>query len=108
MSKMLRCWLWITALMLYLAPSLSASAQNVDIVMIYQNFVASRVAADECNALDAALEPRFQSNLMAVTIRATETVKQRNPSFTDQQLVTEMDTMTKCPSGNRVSHLNRL
>lgn len=95
MLKTLKCWLGFTALLMHLVPSSNASAQNIDIVTIYQNFIASRVAAARCNALDATLELRFHGNLMTVTIRATEAVKQRNPSLTDQQLVSEMDAMAQ-------------
>lgn len=93
MPRTLRLWVGAAALPLYLGAGVSASAQNTDIVTIYQNFIASRVAADECHALDRALDQRFQSNLMGVTIRASEAVKQRNASYTDQQLVDAMSVM---------------
>jgi hypothetical protein len=93
MSRPPRDLLWIAAVML-LTPVVGASGQNIDITQIYQNFIASRVAAVKCNALDDGLDRRFLANLMGVAIRATEAVKQRNPSYTEAQLQTSMEAMS--------------
>lgn len=64
----------------------SRAQTRVDVVQIYERFVASRVVAEHCRALDAATEQRFLSNLMAVTIRAAQLMKERNSALSDDQL----------------------
>ncbi|GAB1715251.1 MAG: hypothetical protein NTAFB05_02930 [Nitrobacter sp.] len=66
--------------------SASLGRGRVDIVQIYSNFLASRVAALGCNAADKATESKFLSNLQAVTIRAIQALKERNQTLSDADL----------------------
>jgi hypothetical protein len=59
---------------------------RIDIVQIYFSFLASRVAALSCDAVDKATEPKFQSNLLTVTIRATQALKERNQNLSEADL----------------------
>ncbi len=59
---------------------------HIDIVQIYFSFLASRVAALNCNAVDKATEPRFLSNMLTVTIRATQALKERNQNLSEADL----------------------
>lgn len=63
---------------------------HVDIVQIYSNFLASRVAAVGCDSVDKATEPKFLSNLQTVTIRATMAMKERNQNLSDQDLTAKV------------------
>jgi hypothetical protein len=63
---------------------------RVDIVQIYANFLASRVAALGCNAVDKATEPKFLSNLQTVTIRAAQALKERNENLSEPDLTAKV------------------
>jgi hypothetical protein len=67
-----------TALGFLCIPPASFAQGRVDIIQIYENFLASRVAALDCVAVDNATEPKFLSNQRAVTIRAMQALKERN------------------------------
>jgi hypothetical protein len=70
--------------------SKSYAQGRVDIVQIYENFLASRVAAIGCNAVDKATEPKFLSNLMTVTVKATQALKERNSNLSDKDLANKI------------------
>ena len=70
----------------FFAPSTLVGQGRVDIVQIYQDFLASRVAALECGAIDKTTEQKFLSNQMSVTIRATQALHERNPTLSDTVL----------------------
>jgi 2,3-bisphosphoglycerate-independent phosphoglycerate mutase len=59
---------------------------KVDIVQIYVNFVASRVAALGCDAQDKATEVKFLSNLQTVETRALMALKERNGNISEGEL----------------------
>jgi len=76
----------LVALMLAVPLTKSEAQQppgRVDVVQIYSNFLASRVAALGCDAVDKATEPKFLSNLQIVTIRAMQALKERNQNPTN-------------------------
>jgi uncharacterized membrane-anchored protein len=76
----------LASLTLFCAPSATVAQGRVDIVQIYENFLASRVAALECRAIDKATEQKFLSNQMTVTIRATQALKERNSTLSDADI----------------------
>jgi hypothetical protein len=82
-------------LLLCLTFSKNVSAQNIAIVTIYQSSIAARVVAERCNVLDTTLDQIFLGNLTSVAIRATQFLKQHNPSQTDQQLVSVMNSIAE-------------
>ena len=63
-------------------------------MQIWQNFLASRVAANECHALDAATDDHFLSNMMDVTIRAAQSLKESNPNVAEDVLADRMERDT--------------
>lgn len=66
-------------------------AQNqIDILQIWQNFIASGVAATECGSAEPASRQKFLSNLTAVSIRATQELEQRQPSAAPAAIENEM------------------
>ena len=70
--------------------SKSQAQGRVDIVQVYENFLASRVAASGCDAVDKATELKFLSNLRMVTMRATMALKERNPNLSDADLASRV------------------
>jgi hypothetical protein len=63
---------------------------RVDIVQMSANFLASRVAALACDAVDKATEPKFISNQQNVTIRAMQVLKERNKNLSDPDLTAKV------------------
>jgi hypothetical protein len=76
----------IAALFFGLIPSLSFGQDRVDIVKIFQNFVASSVAANACNAVDKSTVVKFGANNVTVATRATMALKERNPAMSEKEL----------------------
>lgn len=73
--------------MLGLAGATAAHAQiAVDILRIYQDFVASAVAQQKCGVADEDLHRKFLANMAAVSTRAAQALKERNPTATDEAL----------------------
>lgn len=64
---------------------------TVDILDIYQRFLASRFAALGCHATASATEQKFMANLTMVTTRAAMALKERNPSLSDADLSAKMN-----------------
>jgi hypothetical protein len=77
-------------LMFFGVQSASFGQGRVDIVQIYQNFLASRIAAVECKSVDKTTEPKFLSNQLTVTVRASQALKERNPSVSDADLAAKI------------------
>jgi hypothetical protein len=63
---------------------------KVDIIQIWQNFIASRVAAEECGAIDKNTDTHFLANLLDVTIRATQAIQERNSGVSHDEMVGRM------------------
>jgi hypothetical protein len=63
---------------------------RVDIVQIYENFLASRLAALGCDAVAKDTEPKFLSNQQTVTIRAMMALKERNKNLSDADLTAKV------------------
>lgn len=57
-----------------------------DIVQLQEKFLSSRVAADRCGAIDEGDKHKFMSNFMDVTLQAIQTLKERNPGWSDDDL----------------------
>lgn len=76
----------IVVLFFWLIPSLSFSQGRVDIVKIFQNFVASSVAASACNVVDKSTVTKFGANNVTVATRATMALKERNPTMSEKEL----------------------
>jgi hypothetical protein len=71
-------------------PFLAYGQGRVEIVQIYENFLASRVAALDCGGIDQASEQKFLSNQMTVTLRAAQALKERNSSLSDADLTSKV------------------
>jgi hypothetical protein len=65
-------------------------------VQIYENFLASRVAALGCHAVDKATEPKFISNQQTVTIRAMQALKERNKNLSAPDLTAKVIAAQNC------------
>ena len=90
-QKMIRAGLVVLIFTALLAQSKAQQPQaRVDIVQIYENFLASRVAALGCDAVDKATEPKFISNQQTVTIRAMQALKERNKNLSDPDLTAKV------------------
>jgi hypothetical protein len=90
---MTRLKLAVTAALGFLCiPPASFTQGRVDIIRIYENFLASRVAALGCDAVDKAEEPKFLSNQRVVTIRAMQALKERNSNLDDTELAAKVVT----------------
>lgn len=77
------------------APLKSQAQERVDILLIYSNFIASRVAALGCGTVDKATEPKFLSNLLTVTIRATQAFKERSQNLSDADVTNRVTDAQK-------------
>jgi hypothetical protein len=80
------------ALALACVPLASHAQGSVDIIQIWQNFVASRVAANECGGVEKATEQNFLANLTTVTARATQAIQERNPTISQADLASKMES----------------
>ena len=79
------------ALLAFASASAPVHAQGqIDILQIWQNFIASGVAATECGSVEPASRQKFLSNLTAVSIRATQALQQRQPSAAPAAVASEM------------------
>ena len=81
----------VAALAIACLPLASSAQGSVDIVQIWQNFIASRVAANECGTVEKATEQHFLVNLTTVTTRATQTLQERNPTVSQADLTSKME-----------------
>lgn len=79
----------IKTLVATLAVSVStfALAQQLDIVQIMGQFVQASYATSRCAKPDQKALSNFLANFKIVSVRATEELKKRNPSQSDQQIV---------------------
>ena len=66
---------------------LAAAEQQLDIVQIMGQFVQASYAASRCAKPDHETLSRFLSNYKAVSIRAGEELRKRNPGQSEQQIV---------------------
>ena len=76
-------------------PAWTPAQKDVEILPIDRNFVASKVAATRCNALDAASDETFQANFPAVSAQATQALRARHPHATRA----EIDGLLKAVDG---------
>jgi hypothetical protein len=81
----------VAGLVLAFVPLASQAEGRVDIVQIWQNFVASSVAARECGGVEKATEQNFLVNLTTVTTRATQALQERNPTVSPADLTGKME-----------------
>ncbi len=70
-------------------------AQRVDILQIYNIFVASNTAAKHCSPPDEATKAKFASSFATVSLRAAMAFKQRNPGKSDPELIAAFDKQTE-------------
>ncbi|MBI2309231.1 MAG: hypothetical protein HYU78_18220 [Rhodocyclales bacterium] len=68
------------------ASSSAIGQQKLDIVQIMGQFIQAKHAAGKCLPPDPDTLRRFASNFRIVTIRATEEMRKRNPSASEQQI----------------------
>jgi hypothetical protein len=90
----------VTVFAIFCLPSASREQGRVDIVQIYFTFLASRVAALGCNAIDKATELKFLSNQQTVLIRATQAFKERNANLSDAELTAKIIAAQNTTSAN--------
>ncbi len=64
---------------------------KVDIVQIWENFIASSVAADACGGVEKTTRDNFLANLTTVTLRATQALQARNPSVPPADVASRME-----------------
>ena len=84
----------VIAALLISCVSVGAHGQSrVDILQIWQNFIASGVAATECGSGESPAKQKFAANLTDVSIGATQALQQREPSATQEQIVSRMKTV---------------
>lgn len=81
----------MSAALLFLVAGRADAQDHIDIVQIWQNFIASAVAENNCAADKASSDHQFLSNLTAVTIRATQRLQEENPTITPADLVIKMN-----------------
>jgi phage tail sheath gpL-like len=67
--------------------------KQVESLPIYRNFVASRVAATRCNALDAASDRKFEANFPAVSADAARTLAAQHPGASKAEIDRQMKAM---------------
>lgn len=78
-------WLWGMMVPALFGAAPAATADGVDITKIYENYLASAVAAKRCGGTDPGQNTGFLKNLMIVTISATQKVQQRT-GLPDEQV----------------------
>ena len=66
---------------------IAVAQQNLDIVQIMGQFVQASYAASRCIKPDQETLSRFLFNYKMVSVRASEELKRRNPTQSDQQIV---------------------
>ncbi|ATQ66502.1 MULTISPECIES: hypothetical protein [Methylosinus] len=71
--------------------SASLCPGQFDIVRIWQNFLASRVAALDCDGVDPATETQFLTTMQGVSLRAAIALKERNPLLADNELTKRVE-----------------
>lgn len=84
----------VLALMLLLSPQQSSAQARTDIMTIYGRFLVSRLAMARCGTIEGSVDRKFMVNFTAVTIRAAQVLKARNPTLSDVQLSQKMDAFT--------------
>lgn len=77
---------------------------RADPVNIYDQFITARHAVARCGDPPADQLDRFSENLHAVTIRATRTLKERNPQASSD----EIDDMVAAISEQRAQEIDAL
>jgi hypothetical protein len=79
-----------------LISSSPATAQTgTNIVQIWQNFIASRIAMKDCGGLDAAVDARFMANFTDVTLRASQAVQKFDPSASRDAIIENFKTLAQ-------------
>lgn len=74
------------AAMLICAPLVATAQTSVDIVQIWQNFIASGAAEKACGPGGEKPSDHFLANLTMVTIRATQALQERYPNVPAPEL----------------------
>lgn len=69
----------------------SAQQDGLDITKIMSYFVVSQVAAEKCLTPSEDEKAKFAQNLLAVTIRTKQVIKERSPGKSDEVLAGEFD-----------------
>ncbi len=64
----------------------SPAQPQIDILQIWQNFVASRAAAEACGGVEKDTDTHFLANLSDVRIRALQALQERNPDAPKDEL----------------------
>jgi hypothetical protein len=74
--------------------SFAQAPQDLDIVRIFEYFVASSAAFAKCATADAQIEKKFLANFLMVTTRATQALKERNPTVPEPELAQGIEAKT--------------
>lgn len=81
-------------LVILLVFPLSAAAQSIDIIRIYDLFVASNAAAQKCSKPDEETKIKFLKNFTVISLRAAMAFKERNSSQPDPELIAAFKNRT--------------
>ena len=84
MPHFVRTFFFLFAIALAAAPA--GAQQKLDIIQIMGQFVQANHAASKCIKPDRETLSRFLMNFRIVTLRASEEMRKRNPSMSEQQV----------------------
>ena len=79
---------------------------RIDIIQIWQNFIASSAAAEKCEPADKETQIKFLTNLQDVTIRTAQALQERNPGVSQNELVTQMKSVGEAVRGKVYDDIN--
>ena len=68
------------------------STQRVDILRIFEAFIAANAAYTTCGASDPDVQRKFQANYAMVTMRAAQALEEQNPGLTGMELANMMES----------------
>ena len=72
------------------ASSAFGAPDRIDIVTIFEQFLAAGTAAKYCNTLDSSNKLNWLKNYQVVILRATMALKERNPNVSDADLTAKV------------------
>lgn len=70
----------------------NAQQSSLDITKIMSYFVVSQVAAEKCLSPSEDEKVKFSKNLLTVTVRTRQVIKERSPGKSDEVLASEFDS----------------
>lgn len=77
------------------SPLIGHAQDRINIFQIFENFVISRQAAVLCGTVAKSDDTKFQANLMAVTLRAAISLRERNPGMSNEDALKRLVDVRK-------------